>query len=101
MTCPQCTFENPLAMVFCGRCGARLASRCPSCGFDNPEGFAYCGKCGVRVADAPAPASPRSYTPKHLAEKLAREHLTTATAMYREMDMHFWLTQEAAMSGRP
>jgi len=23
----------------------------------------------------------------------AREHLTTATTMYREMDMHFWLEQ--------
>jgi hypothetical protein len=53
-----------------------------------------------------------SYTPKHLAEKIltskatlaglgklsrrtgkreqAREHLTTATSMYREMDMRFW-----------
>jgi hypothetical protein len=54
------------------------------------------------VADAPALASPRSYTPKHLAEKLAREHLTTATAMYREMDMRLWLEQaEAAVDGRP
>ena len=25
----------------------------------------------------------------------AREHLTTATAMYREMDMRFWLEQAA------
>jgi tetratricopeptide (TPR) repeat protein len=28
----------------------------------------------------------------------SREHLTTATTMYREMDMHFWLKQaEAAL----
>jgi len=26
----------------------------------------------------------------------AREHLTTATAMYREMDMRFWLEQAEA-----
>jgi len=30
----------------------------------------------------------------------AREHLTTATAMYREMDMRFWMDQaEATMRG--
>ena len=30
----------------------------------------------------------------------AQEHLTTATAMYREMDMRFWLEQaEAEISG--
>ena len=65
-------------MAFCGRCGARLASLCSSCGFANPEGFGFCGKCGTRVAEAPAPtlqglpafASPRLYTPKHLAEKI-------------------------------
>ena len=55
MTCPQCAFENPPAMAFCGRCGTRLASLCPSCGFANPEGFAFCGKCGARVAEASAP----------------------------------------------
>ena len=30
----------------------------------------------------------------------AHEHLTTATTMYREMDMRFWLPEaEAAMAG--
>jgi class 3 adenylate cyclase/tetratricopeptide (TPR) repeat protein len=75
-------------MAFCGRCGTRLASLCPSCGFANPEGFAFCGKCGARVAEAPVPtlqgsaafASPRSYTPKHLAEKI----LTSKSALEGE-----------------
>ncbi len=88
VTCPQCAFENPPAMAFCGRCGARLASLCPSCGFVNPEGFAFCGKCGARVVEAPAPAlqdspafaSPGSYTPKHLAEKI----LTSKAALEGE-----------------
>jgi hypothetical protein len=32
------------------------------------------------------------------AHEQAREHLTTATTMYREMDMTYWLEQtEAAM----
>src|SRR5262245_31312573 len=88
MTCPRCTFENPSAMAFCGRCGARLAALCPSCGYANPEGVAFCGKCGARVAEAPAPpresspgfTSPQSYTPKHLAEKI----LTSKSALEGE-----------------
>ena len=28
--------------------------------------------------------------------ELAREHLTTATTMYREMDMRFWLEKAEA-----
>ena len=88
MTCPQCAFVNPPAMAFCGRRGTRLAILCPSCGFANPEGFAYCGKCGARVIDAaasplqngPAFASPQSYTPKHLAEKI----LTSKAALEGE-----------------
>lgn len=56
MTCPQCAFENPPAMAFCGRCGTKWASLCPACGFVIREGFAFCGKCGARVAQAPAPA---------------------------------------------
>jgi tetratricopeptide (TPR) repeat protein len=31
----------------------------------------------------------------------AQEHLTTATTMYREMDMGFWLTQAEAVLGLP
>jgi Double zinc ribbon len=87
VTCPQCAFDNPPAMAFCGRCGTRLASLCPSYGFTNPEGFAFCGKCGARVTGAPAPPegspvfpSPRSYTPKHLAEKI----LTSKAALEGE-----------------
>jgi class 3 adenylate cyclase len=52
---------------------------CPSCGFANPEGFAFCGKCGARVAEVRV-VSPRSYTPKHLAEKI----LTSKAALEGE-----------------
>jgi lipopolysaccharide biosynthesis regulator YciM len=31
----------------------------------------------------------------------AREHLTTATTMYREMDMRFWLEQAKAVTIDP
>lgn len=72
MRCPQCSFDNPLGMAFCGRCGLKLTSLCPSCGFANPEGFAFCGKCGSRLTpDAgllsrePSArfTSPQAYTP--------------------------------------
>ena len=29
----------------------------------------------------------------HLDREQARDHLTTATAMYRDMDIRFWLTK--------
>ena len=88
MICPRCAFENPPAMAFCGRCGARLAALCPSCGYANPEGFAFCGKCGTCVAEthalplqgSSAFTSPQSYTPRHLAEKI----LTSKSALEGE-----------------
>jgi class 3 adenylate cyclase len=88
MACSRCAFENPPAMAFCGRCGARLAVPCPSCGYANLDGFAFCGKCGTRVAEAPtvplqaSPAfiSPQFYAPRHLAEKI----LTSKTALEGE-----------------
>jgi class 3 adenylate cyclase/tetratricopeptide (TPR) repeat protein len=88
MKCPQCAFENPAAMVFCGGCGTRLPPLCSACGFVNPEGFAFCGKCGARVAEAAAPTplgapafiSPQAYTPKHLAERI----ITSKTALEGE-----------------
>src|SRR5262249_16017474 len=88
MTCPRCAFESPPAMAFCGRCGAKLAAQCPSCGSAIPEEFTFCGKCGTRLAEAHglprqaplAVASPLSYTPRHLAEKI----LTSKSALEGE-----------------
>src|SRR5437899_9796918 len=82
MRCPQCAHENPQGVKFCGQCGARLQALCPACGVSNPPANKFCGECGAPMtaaAPAPAPtaaaaparyASPESYTPKHLAEKI-------------------------------
>ena len=96
MECPQCRHANPSGTKFCGECGARLQTLCPACKAVNPPGNKFCGECGQplgsgapaptaapaaasepppppAVASAPAPAryaSPESYTPKHLAEKI-------------------------------
>jgi len=46
---------------------------CPSCGFENATAMKSCGECGQRLAETLARAAvtdPRSYTPKHFAEKI-------------------------------
>jgi class 3 adenylate cyclase/tetratricopeptide (TPR) repeat protein len=82
MKCRQCQHENPLGQNFCGECGARLAVTCGSCGASSPPSQKFCGECGAGlVSEALAKfASPESYTPKHLAEKI----LTSKTALEGE-----------------
>jgi class 3 adenylate cyclase len=60
-------------MKFCGECGTRLVAGCSACGAANPSDNRFCGQCGASLTRAPAVskvASPQSYTPKHLAEKI-------------------------------
>jgi class 3 adenylate cyclase/tetratricopeptide (TPR) repeat protein len=84
MKCPRCQNENPPGSSFCLECGARLALACASCGAELPAGSKFCNKCGTPVAtEAPTQsrfASPESYTPKHLAEKI----LTSKAALEGE-----------------
>ena len=84
MLCPQCRFENREGVTFCEECGAKLDVACPSCGAAIPPGRKFCGSCGQPLAAGatPAPrfASPESYTPKHLAEKI----LTSKAALEGE-----------------
>ena len=60
MRCPQCEFENPDGMRFCGECAAQLAARCPNCGFDNPPRFKFCGECGTALAEQAPAAKPEA-----------------------------------------
>jgi Double zinc ribbon len=71
MKCPSCGCENREGAKFCGDCAAPLtaALACPSCGTANPKGRKFCDSCGQPLAEPSAP-DPRSYTPKHLAEKI-------------------------------
>ncbi|MBI2466701.1 MAG: zinc ribbon domain-containing protein [Candidatus Rokubacteria bacterium] len=83
MRCARCQHENPADTKFCGECGARLASACATCGAPNPPGNKFCGQCGAALASAPSGATfatPASYTPKHLAEKI----LTSRSALEGE-----------------
>ncbi len=87
MICVGCARENPAAARFCGGCGAPLEARCPACQSPNPPGNRFCHQCGAALdgaaasaAPAPSFASPRAYTPRHLAEKI----LTSASALEGE-----------------
>src|SRR5438876_7679100 len=74
MRCPRCQQENPPQAKFCLECGARVALTCTKCRSELPAGAKFCLECGEPVASQataePRFASPESYTPKHLAEKI-------------------------------
>jgi class 3 adenylate cyclase len=83
MQCPHCQFDNREGVRFCEECGAKLEQVCPACGTAVPPGRKFCGECGARLSTAPASAaqpsplqptsrfaSPQSYTPQHLAERI-------------------------------
>ena len=88
MTCVRCQHENPGDAVFCQECGTRLEAACPSCGTPNQLSAKFCKQCGQRLSGpqsshaVPGPRfdSPKTYTPKHLAEKI----LTSKSALEGE-----------------
>src|SRR5262249_929967 len=83
MKCPRCQHENPLHAKFCLDCGDRLALACIKCQTELPIDAKFCLQCGEPVAaqaSASRFATPETYTPKHLAEKI----LTSRTALEGE-----------------
>src|SRR5713101_3714260 len=72
MKCPRCQAENDAGARFCEDCGAWLEANCPSCGTPVTSGKKFCRSCGAALTAEPAGsfASPESYTPKRLAEKI-------------------------------
>jgi predicted ATPase/class 3 adenylate cyclase len=53
MQCPECQFDNPDDMKFCGECGSAIQLTCPHCNFVNPPTFKFCGECGCRLSVLP------------------------------------------------
>ena len=82
MRCPRCQAENESGARFCEDCGARLEATCPSCGTLVTPGKKFCRSCGAALIAEPAGrfASPESYIPKHIAEKI----LTSKAALEGE-----------------
>ncbi len=82
MNCPTCQAALPEDAAFCGHCGGALRSErtCARCGRSNSPEMRFCLGCGAALSpDSPAQA-PRTYTPKHLAEKI----LTSRSAIEGE-----------------
>jgi class 3 adenylate cyclase/tetratricopeptide (TPR) repeat protein len=81
MICPQCKFDNPEEMLFCGKCGTKLEAMCPECKFTNPPQFAFCGNCGQSLTKPLEPfhreasldekiVKIQRYLPRGLTEKI-------------------------------
>lgn len=66
MKCPNCGYDSPPGMQFCGQCGTRLARACPVCSFGNPPDFRFCGQCGTPLLQEPG--ADRLPQPQLLAE---------------------------------
>src|SRR3989338_6069044 len=78
LRCAACQTETRPGGRFCEEGGARLEAACPACGAPVPADRKFGGACGAPLAGAAAPAaerfaSPRAYTPPHLAERILRE----------------------------
>ncbi len=74
MNCPSCGHENPDHAKFCLECASPFPIRCAACGTELPSRAKFCLECAHPVASGePQPArDPRSYTPRHLVEKILR-----------------------------
>ncbi len=73
MRCSSCGSENREGRKFCAGCGGALGLACAACGANNQPGERFCGECGKPLAGAAKQSTqrdPRSYTPKHLADKI-------------------------------
>jgi len=83
MQCPRCRHENSSKAKFCEECATPLARTCSNCGTQLSATAKFCPECAHPVAAAAAEsrfATPDSYTPKHLAEKI----LTSKAALEGE-----------------
>src|SRR5438552_8009329 len=87
MKCPRCLQEAPSDAEFFPECCAKLAALCSQFGTANAPIHKFCKKCGQSLTAASGVdpevrrfASPDSYTPKHLAEKI----LTSKSALEGE-----------------
>src|SRR5215470_9468035 len=76
MQCPRCRHDNEADASFCEECATPLARRCEKCSRALSPAAKFCPVCAHPTgapASAPATrtfASPQTYTPKHLAERI-------------------------------
>jgi double zinc ribbon protein len=73
MECPKCQHENAVEARFYEECAAPLMRACANCGAQASFTANYCRQCGQylpRAATNSYLASPQSYTPQHLANRI-------------------------------
>jgi class 3 adenylate cyclase/tetratricopeptide (TPR) repeat protein len=84
MKCPRCQHGNPQGARFCEECAAPLARTCPNCSTPLSATARFCHECaqplGAGEGTQARFASPETYTPKHLAERI----LTSKAALEGE-----------------
>ncbi|MGH7823117.1 MAG: zinc-ribbon domain-containing protein, partial [Candidatus Binatia bacterium] len=83
MRCSACGHENRDGAKFCEECATPFGRMCERCGADLGARAKFCSECAAPVTPPtprPAPPDPRSYTPRHLAEKI----LTSRSALEGE-----------------
>src|SRR5262245_2054232 len=86
MKCPSCGHENREQAKFCEECARpiRAVRACSHCGAELRPAAKFCDECATPTAPAQTTPTlertPRSYTPKHLAEKI----LTSRSALEGE-----------------
>jgi class 3 adenylate cyclase/tetratricopeptide (TPR) repeat protein len=73
--CPGCQHTNREQARFCEQCGTKLGQvSCNRCGAALGSTAKFCDSCGTVVTPVAsagrATADPRSYTPKHLADRI-------------------------------
>ena len=83
MKCWNCQHENTAEANFCEECAAPLLRLCANCKSQVSSTAKFCPQCGqslIRAAGDPRFASPKIYTPRHLADKI----LTSRAALAGE-----------------
>jgi class 3 adenylate cyclase/tetratricopeptide (TPR) repeat protein len=84
LKCSHCQHENQPQAKFCEECAAPLARTCPNCCTELSATAKFCHECAHPVTGSVVTqrrfASPETYTPKHLAEKI----LTSKSALEGE-----------------
>ena len=92
MKCWNCQHENTAEAKFCEECAAPLLRLCANCKSQVSSTAKFCPQCGqslIRAAGDPRFASPKIYTPRHLADKILtfgaalageRKHITVLFA---------------------
>src|SRR5882672_812104 len=84
MKCTECGQQSPLGARFCAGCGTRPVPACSACGAELPVDARFCPQCGEASLTRPGVtaefASPATYTPKHLADRI----LTSKAALEGE-----------------